>query len=200
MYARTGGLLVLVLTAFLGNMIATVAFAATSVLWLAMLVGAAWGFTLTMMSTGTQALVQSSVDNAVRARVMSLYAMIYRGAPFIGALAIGWAADRIGLQLAFAIAALLCAVPWLATARRRAAMTMALEGRSNDLDERMMAAARAMAGNSVEAVKRQAQALRDSGIDDKAKASVRWAWERARQARLNERLQALLQRRGAGRD
>jgi len=145
-YARTTGLTLAVLLAFLANMIATLLFVATSNLWLAVLFGALWGGTLTMMSTGTQALVQSSVDNSIRARVMSLYTMIYRGAPFIGAMIIGWAADRIGLQLAFAIAALLCVISWLNAFARRHAITLALEGRGNDLDQRLFAASKAWAG------------------------------------------------------
>src|SRR5262249_40415001 len=132
------------------NLLATLCFVATSNLWIAVLFGAVWGGTLTMMSTGTQALVQSSVDNSIRARVMSLYTMIYRGAPFLGAMIIGWLADQIGLQLAFVLAALLCVVPWLRAVRGRGSMTLALEGRSNDLDARLVTASRAWAGSRYE--------------------------------------------------
>jgi MFS family permease len=145
-YARTTGLTLAVLLAFLVNVLATLLFAATGYLWLAMVFGVAWGATLTMMSTGTQALVQSAVDNSIRARVMSLYTMIYRGAPFVGAMVIGWAADRIGLQLAFFFAALLCILPWMNAFARRGTMTLALEGRGNDYDQRLMAASKAWAG------------------------------------------------------
>jgi MFS family permease len=119
---------------------------ATSSLWFSILVGTFWGGTLTLMSTGTQALVQSAVDNHIRARVMSLYTMIYRGAPFLGALIIGVMADFIGLRLAFAIAATLCVLPWLMTFARNQSMTLALEGSHNDLDRRLASAARGWAG------------------------------------------------------
>ncbi len=150
MYARTSGLTLAVLLAFLANMAATILFAATGWLWLAILFGAIWGGTLTMMSTGTQALVQSSVDDTIRARVMSLYTMIYRGVPFLGAVIIGWAADHIGLQLAFILATLVCIVPWINAFARRRTMTEALEGRGNDLDERLLSASRMWAGVAYE--------------------------------------------------
>lgn len=145
-YARTTGLVLAVLLAFLVNMLATLGFVATNVLWVSVVFGALWGATLTMMSTGTQALVQSSVDDSIRGRVMSLYTMIYRGAPFVGAILIGWAADRIGLQLAFAVAAMFCVLPWLSALRKRESITLALEGRGNDFDQRLMATSRAWAG------------------------------------------------------
>ena len=145
-HARLSGLTLAILLGFLANLAATLGFSATSSLSFAMLMGAIWGGTLTLMSTGTQALVQSSVDNALRARVMSLYTMIYRGAPFLGALIIGIAADWIGLQLAFVLAVLLCILPWLSAIRRLATMTYALEGESNDFDQRLRAWTMAWAG------------------------------------------------------
>jgi MFS family permease len=152
MYGRTSGLTTMVLLAFLANMVATFGFVATSNLWVSIVVGTFWGGTLTLMSTGTQALVQSAVDNHIRARVMSLYTMIYRGAPFLGALIIGVMADYIGLRLAFAIAVTLCVVPWLVTYARNGSMTLALEGRHNDLDQRVVSAARGWAGLQYERI------------------------------------------------
>lgn len=146
MHARLSGLTLAILLSFLANLVATLGFIATNSIVFAMLMGAIWGGTLTIMSTGTQALVQSSVDNALRGRVMSLYTMIYRGAPFLGALIIGAAADWIGLQLAFAVAVLLCILPWLTALRRLETMTTALEGASNDLDQRLRTWTKAWAG------------------------------------------------------
>lgn len=193
MYGRTTGLTVMVLLAFLVNLAATLCFVASGYLWVAVLVGAVWGGSLTMMSTGTQALVQSSVDNSIRARVMSLYTMIYRGAPFIGAIVIGWAADRIGLQLAFAIALLLCVGPWLMTVRRRSTMTLALEGRGNDLDDRLLAASRNWAGLRYEQL--VDLRLRAAPIAQHLRDRSKRLATRARHIRLGDRLQSLLQRR-----
>ncbi len=144
MYGRTSGLTLIFLLAFLVNMLATLAFIASPSLWLAIVVGTLWGGSLTLMTTATQAVVQSAVDPALRARVMSLYSMIYRGAPFLGALVIGAAADIIGLRLAFLAATLICVLPWLSTMARRHQMTLAMEGAPNDLGARMMAVAKGL--------------------------------------------------------
>ena len=189
-YARTTGLTVMVLLAFAVNVAATLLFSATNWLWAAMLFGAVWGATLTTMSTGTQALVQSSVDNTIRARVMSLYTMIYRGAPFLGAVAIGWAADRVGLQLAFALAALLCVVPWLSALARRGSMTVALEGRGNDLDERLLAASRAWAALGYERL--VDLRLAAAPLASRARQQTRALAARVRGVRVGERLPPVL--------
>ena len=205
-YGRLSGLTLALLLAFLVNMIATLGFVATSSLWFSILMGAFWGASLTMMSTSTQALVQSAVENTLRARVMSLYTMIYRGAPFLGALVIGVVADRIGLQLAFALAALMCVLPWLAIMRRRDSITHALEGRGNDYDERLMAAARGWAGVQRERLVDLRLRLKESQVPGQARSMLAGLTARGaalaagllvriREARLPDRLQALLQRR-----
>ena len=140
------GLTLAVILAFMLNILATFGFVATGSLWVALLFAMVYGAALTMTSTATQALVQSAVDNHLRGRVMSLYTMIYRGLPFVGSLLIGSLADHIGLRLAFAGAAVLCALPWLVAMRRRQAITIGLEGGGNDLDLRLAAATRAWAG------------------------------------------------------
>lgn len=181
-YARTSGLTLAMLLAFLVNIVATILFSLTNWLWLGVLFGTLWGATLTMMSTSTQALVQTAVDNTIRARVMSLYTMIYRGAPFLGAVIIGWAADHVGLQLAFMVAALLCVIPWINAFARREAITLALEGRSNDLDQRLMAASRAVAGLGYE----RYVDLRDKAapLAGKAREKAKAIAEKARARRM----------------
>lgn len=189
MYARTVGLTLAVLLCFLANMMATVLFAATNWLWFAVLMGALWGGTLTMMSTSTQALVQTSVDNMIRARVMSLYTMIYRGAPFLGAVLIGWAADHIGLQLAFALATLLCLPSWVRAFARRHEITKALEGSSNDLDERLLARSKVWAGVAYE----QVVDIKDRAapIAGKVRDQTQALASRVREARIAEKLQSV---------
>ncbi len=179
-YARTSGLTLALFLAFLLNIVATILFSLTNWLWLGVLFGILWGASLTMLSTSTQALVQTAVDDKIRARVMSLYTMIYRGAPFIGAIVIGWAADSIGLQLAFIAAALICIIPWINAFARRGAITVALEGRSNDLDERLVATSRAWAGLGYERyVDLREKAIPLAGkARDKVRAIARKARER----------------------
>lgn len=62
-----------------------------------------------------QTLIQLSVDTAVRGRVLSLYGLIFRGGPAVGALADGMIAEKIGLQWPVGVGgglAILC-VAWL---------------------------------------------------------------------------------------
>jgi hypothetical protein len=58
------------------------------------------GYALNNLSTSVQALVQTSVEDQLRGRVMSLYTLIYRGLPAAGALVFGVAAEFIAEALA----------------------------------------------------------------------------------------------------
>lgn len=86
------------------------------------------GIAVVIGGTGTQALMQHAVDGAMRGRVMSLYGMIYRGVPAIGALAIGWGAGYVGLQVALASGGIVCIGTFLWMLSRRQSTTRALEG------------------------------------------------------------------------
>jgi MFS family permease len=108
------GLTLVVYAGFLGLIISTVAFLLSPQLWIGVVCMGLSGFTLNSMSTSIQALVQSTLPDAYRGRVMALYGMIWRGAPAVGALAAGAAAEHIGLRATFEIASGLCFVIWLA--------------------------------------------------------------------------------------
>jgi MFS family permease len=74
----------------------------------------------TMIGTGCQALVQLSIDESLRGRVMSLWAVIAMGAPAVGAVIVGSLADEVGFPLAFICVALPALVVVAAAHRRRA--------------------------------------------------------------------------------
>ncbi|WP_111497408.1 MFS transporter [Marinobacter bohaiensis] len=57
------------------------------------------GFTATRSLVLTQTFVQLATPDALRGRVLSVHGLIARGSPALGALIIGFAADRIGLSL-----------------------------------------------------------------------------------------------------
>jgi MFS family permease len=67
-----------------------------------MAVGAAvvMGFAITRGLVSTQTFVQLTAPDALRGRVLSMHGLIARGSPALGALVIGFAADRIGLPRA----------------------------------------------------------------------------------------------------
>lgn len=85
-----------------------------------------WGFALTLMGVGIQAMTQVTVADDMRGRVMILYAMIYRGLPAVGALTIGVIAEYIGIRSTFALAALVTLVAWLTLARRHKSIDEAM--------------------------------------------------------------------------
>lgn len=75
------------------------------------------GAAITRGLVSTQTFVQLTTPSALRGRVLSVHGLIARGSPAVGALAIGYAADRIGLARAVEacsgvlIVALLALVP-----------------------------------------------------------------------------------------
>jgi MFS family permease len=83
--------------------IALVAFSFASSLWVALpaLYFVGMGLMLTAASTNT--VVQTVVPDELRGRLASLYVMSFIGVAPIGALATGWAAERVGPPLALAV-------------------------------------------------------------------------------------------------
>ncbi|MDH3242453.1 MAG: MFS transporter [Alphaproteobacteria bacterium] len=116
---------VLMTTVVMG--LAMVAFAMIGNFWLALVFLTVIGFAHTVSGTGTQSLMQTAVSAAVRGRVMSLYTVIFRSMPAIGAIAIGVAAEIVGLTYAVAGAGVLCTLAWAAAHHRRRALAEALE-------------------------------------------------------------------------
>ena len=60
------------------------------------------GFGMIVAGVGTQTLMQTSVDEAMRGRVLSLFGLIFRGGPAVGALLMGIASEFVGLQVPLA--------------------------------------------------------------------------------------------------
>jgi MFS family permease len=59
-----------------------------------------------------QTLVQGAADRAMRGRVLSLWGLIVRACPAIGALGLGALAEVVGLRLAVAVASAACLPVW----------------------------------------------------------------------------------------
>ena len=85
------------------------------------------GYAMNTMSTSTQTLTQSAVDDAMRGRVMGLYSLIWRGSPALGALVGGYMADLVGVRVTFAAFAAFCMAAWFLIAPRRATIEQAVE-------------------------------------------------------------------------
>jgi len=103
--------------------------------WIALVFLALAGFALNVSGVGTQTLVQCAVDPAMRGRTMSIFMLIFRGMPALGALIMGITAEYVGLQATVAGAGAICAASCVWAYTRRAAMTAHLEkpgGHSQD--------------------------------------------------------------------
>ena len=85
------------------------------------------GACMVVTGVGTQTLLQLSVAGAMRGRVLSLYGIIFRGGPAVGALIMGLASEHAGLRLPLAVGSLLAMLAWLWTWSARARITRALE-------------------------------------------------------------------------
>lgn len=110
--------------------VAAILFSLAPSFWIALALLVVVGGAISVNGIGTQALIQAAVENDMRGRVMSLYGMLFRGAPAVGALVMGAAADHIGLRWPVAVGAVLCLGIWIWSLGRRAVMKRALLGHS----------------------------------------------------------------------
>ena len=77
---------------------AVIGFALAPAFWAAMIMVCVSGFSQVVVGIGEQTLVQNASDPAMRGRVLSLYGMIGRAGPAIGALIMGGLAEVFGLR------------------------------------------------------------------------------------------------------
>lgn len=108
LHGRSRGLTRMCFIGLAGLGLATLGLVATRNLWLGVIFATLSGYTLNTLSTSVQALVQVAVDDSMRARVMSVYTLIFRGTPALGALGLGVLAEFYGLRISFALAAFTC--------------------------------------------------------------------------------------------
>ncbi len=100
---------------------------ATEIFWVGLLGTFLVGAAITLAGTSTQILMQNSVDGAARGRVMSIYGMVHRGGPALGAVIIGGAAELVGLQAAMIGGGAVTAIVFVLMLRRYRTMVAALE-------------------------------------------------------------------------
>ena len=94
---------------------------------LGMVAMAATGFGTVTSGVAMQTTLQLVVEDSVRGRTMSSYAMIVRAAPALGALVLGILAERFGLQIAVVITAPICLLSSLWILLRRESIQAELD-------------------------------------------------------------------------
>jgi predicted MFS family arabinose efflux permease len=114
----------------LAQAVAIVGFVATGWFPLGMLSAALIGAAASVHGVSVQTLLQSATDPAFRGRMLSLWGLITRACPAVGALALGAAGQRFGLTLPtlLAVALFLGVFIWGMTRLRR--METELEGQT----------------------------------------------------------------------
>ena len=88
--------------------VALMVFSLSRVFWLSALVLPVVGMTMITQAASTNTLIQSMVPDAMRGRVMAIYAMMFMGMSPIGALVEGWIAERIGAPHTVMIGGAVC--------------------------------------------------------------------------------------------
>ena len=121
------GLTGIVLLNILILAIVLIVFAVSTNFYVAVVAVLIGGFAMTVAGTGEHTLIQASVDEHMRGRVVSLYGAISRGCPSLGSLMMGWIGDHVGLRWPIAGGAVICILLWAWYFRRRAALAVALE-------------------------------------------------------------------------
>jgi MFS family permease len=125
---RMAGLTRIAILAGLVLAIATACFVATHVFAAGVVCIAVMGAATTMHGISIQTLLQNSASAAMVGRVLSLWGMITRAAPAMGALAYGAASEFLGLQIPVLLGCLLCTLAWLRAKATLPRMATTLEG------------------------------------------------------------------------
>lgn len=118
-----GNLLLIVKGAAFVLAAALLGFVATSSIWAALPAIAVLGLTMVITGAGIQTLLQLGVDTDMRGRVLSIYGLIMRGGPAVGALLMGGIAEVTGLRWPLAGGAIIVAIAalWLVARMKREA-------------------------------------------------------------------------------
>ena len=128
----TKGLVNTVLVFAPGTCLATLIFVSTDILWVGVIGALFLGFSFMPVAVCAQTLLQSGVDPGMRGRTMALYVCFWRSMPAVGALAMGYASEFVGLRMPPLVGIILvfAVVAWLWV--RRKAIADALEGNPED--------------------------------------------------------------------
>jgi len=124
---RAEGMVAIALWGHLLGAVSAIVFGATGWLPLGMAAAMGFGVGMTASGIGTQTLVQLAVAPDMRGRVISLYGVLLRGAPAVGALALGTLSDVFGKRGPLIVGGVVTVVAVLAMVRHRRQLAATLE-------------------------------------------------------------------------
>ena len=111
---RTG----LITSAFLGFVIATAALQCAATLPVAAMAMVVRGFCFEICRTGTVTVLQTSISDGLRGRIMSAQFLLQQGANAVGVATVGGVADDYGLRIPLLCGCALAFAVWIAIVRR----------------------------------------------------------------------------------
>ena len=127
MQARARGLVREILLNSLVTLVSILAFAlCTTASWAAVFLFV-FGYAVTICTVAAQTLVQSSTEDSMRGRVLSIWVAATRGPPAVGVLLLGWLGAHYGLVWPLIAAVALCLVGLLLLAKGRRLMRQHFE-------------------------------------------------------------------------
>ena len=89
---------------------------------------------LISVNISCQVMIQSTVQGEIRGRIMSLWGILNRAGPSIGALLVGWLSAYAGFRLPMLSAIAVTALVALYVFSKRRAMLEALEAEAPEVD------------------------------------------------------------------
>ncbi len=105
---RNEGLSRIAVTSVIISGLMIILFASTHLFWVAVGAMTVAGVAMVTCGVATQTMIQSVVEEQMRGRVLSLWGMIFRGGPAVGALVMGWLSGTFGLSWPLGVAGGLC--------------------------------------------------------------------------------------------
>jgi MFS family permease len=90
--------------------LALIAFAASRMLWLSLILLVVAGFGLMVQIASSNTLLQTIVEDSKRGRVIAFFLMAFFGTTPIGSLVAGWLSDRFGAPIVIACGGACCVV------------------------------------------------------------------------------------------
>ena len=126
-FTKIPGLIKTIMFVLLVSIITQLIFASTNLFWIAVTCAIILSGSATYAGIAGQLLIQNTIHGSVRGRVMSIWGVILRGGPAVGAWIIGTIAGYSNLQLALTLATVAFISIWIWVLPRTKAMAKNLE-------------------------------------------------------------------------
>ena len=126
-HGRVEGLTSIFTWSLLISAVAMVLFLFSQNIWISSIFIALVGMTIVAGSITSQTLIQNTASDELRARIISITAVLSWGLPAVGAAIMGWIAEFIGLTITLIIGSILTGILWIWAHKERKKQSVILE-------------------------------------------------------------------------